>query len=392
MFSQANDSVTLLPGAVPFCRTQRKEAAKPKTADQEPYRCLIARPAARADLAALAAIAGHVNLASLRTEKNQTYVEQSLRTLAGNLSWQQGLLFLAADLYPEGTGPRELAGNVKLQVGWGGYWKRQRHDRLFNFPGVQTWARHEYLTYHPNADGEYALEFAGLSVLPSHQGKKLSRFLMEAWVLFVLLYQDELRSRIGTIDRLYANLLTADTEGKYPFYEQVVKHLFGGLDYDTVDAYRYARSNARSPILDEFLDRRGDQPQARIMCHLLPEELREQIGLVRDQTVGCRKNLERFGFNRVDKYDALDGGPYFETTLPKLAADTLRQEYWVRRVRDTDLDADTPRRTIAPLGRPMSYFRVARVACRIEGDELLVGAEAYEELLLRHREPVVTLQ
>ena len=68
-------------------------------------------------------------------EKNRIYIEQSIRTLAGELAWQQGLLYLVADLFPLGGGARELAGGIKLQAGAGGHWKKSKQDRFFNFPG-----------------------------------------------------------------------------------------------------------------------------------------------------------------------------------------------------------------------------------------------------------------
>jgi arginine/ornithine N-succinyltransferase beta subunit len=368
-------------------------AANKTPSDAEAFRLLVARPAAPADLASLIEIARHVNLASMRaeTEKNQLAIEQSTRTLAGDLPWQQGLMLMTTDLFPLGGGPSEIAGSIRLQVGWGGCWKKTKQDRLFNFPGLRTWAEHEYLTYQPNPNDEFNLEFAGLTVPPRHQGKKLSRFLSQAWTLFVLRYQDELRRGIGNIAHLYANLLTADAEGKYPFYEQVVKPLFGGLDYDTVDAYRYARCNSRSPILDEFLDERGSKPRTCILHHLLPEEIRRDLGRVREQTIGCQKNLERFGFCRVDKYDVLDGGQYFETTLSRLDHFAARREYRVRRAAEGELRPDAPRQTFAPAARPMAAFRVARARCRIEGEELLLGEEAYDALRMQHQERVIAL-
>lgn len=368
--------------------TARKEAR-----DAEQFRFLVARPAGQPDLEPMLEIARHINVASMRgeKEKNQLSIEQSIRTLAGELAWQQGLLLMAADLFPLNGGPCELAGNIKLQVGWGGHWQKRKYDRLFNFPGLQTWAAHEYLTYQPNPHDEYTLELAGLSVLPSHRGKKIARFLTQAWALFILSYQDELQRRIGKIAHLYANVLTADADGKYPFYEQAVRRLFGNLDYDTVDAYRYARCGARSPILDELLDARGDQPRASIPTHLLPEEIRHNLGKVRDQSVGCQKNLERLGFCPVEKYDVLDGGQYFENTLAKLDRMVERREYAVRCVREGEIQPGAPRLTLAPVGRPMSYFRCLRGHCRIEGDELLLAEDVYDALEMRHHESVVAL-
>jgi arginine/ornithine N-succinyltransferase beta subunit len=336
---------------------------------------LVARPVERADLESLLEISRYVNVASMRAEraKNELTIEQSIRTLAGALAWQQGLMMLAADIHTEVDEPAELAGQIKLQVGWGGYWQKKSHDRLFNLPGLATWAQHAYLTYQPNPEDEFALELAGLAVMPKHRGKNVARLLTQAWASFVLLHEQELRRRIGTITYLCANVLTADAAGKYPFYEQVVKPLFGGLDYDTVDAHRYARSNARSPILDEFLDARGDQPRASILCHLLSDDLRQDLGKVRDQSIGCQKNLERLGFTRTDKFDVLDGGQYFESTLARLDKATPRRTLAVRPVPEWELRTDAALLTLSLAGRSMSEFRCIQTRGEIQADEVRLG-------------------
>jgi arginine/ornithine N-succinyltransferase beta subunit len=354
----------------------------------------VARPACQADLPAILEIGGHVNLASMRGEedKNQLAIEQSLRTLSGELPWQQGLLLLTTDLFSLEGGPPEVAGQVKLQLGWGGCWQKKRQSRLFHVPGLQTWAEQEYLSYQPNPRHDYALELAGLSVLPRHHGKRVARFLAQAWALFVLHYQEELRRHLGNIASLYANVLTTDAEGRFPFYERVVRPLFGGLDYDTVDRYRYARCDARSPILDEFLDTRGDQPRARIPCHLVPEDIRADLGKVRPESIGCARSLEQLGFCRSDKYDVLDGGRHFVSTLDQLDRALARRAYTVRRVSDHKLPPDTPYFTLAAADRPMSCFRCLRARCGIRGDEVLLGEEASEALFTGRHESVTVLQ
>jgi arginine/ornithine N-succinyltransferase beta subunit len=382
------------PRPSPLQRPQHDAGRGNTAADKESFRYLVARPAVATDLAAIMQVAGHVNLASMRAEeaRNKLAIEQSTRTLAGELPWQQGLLLLAADLFPFDNKACELAGQIKLQVGWGGCWKKTRQSRLFQVPGVHAWADQEFLSYQANPHDQYALELAGLSVLPRHQGKRIARFLAQSWALFILLYQKELQRRIGTIAHLYANVLTADAQGKFPFYERVVRPLFGGLDYDTVDNFRSARCNARSPILDEFLDSRGDQPSARIACHLLPEGLRNDLGKVRPQSMGCARNLEQLGFCRTDKYDVLDGGQYFENTLARLDATLKRDEQRVRPVPEEQIPADAPRLTVAPIGRPMSSFRCVRARCHVVGRELLISEEAFDALLVRRHEPVTVLQ
>jgi arginine/ornithine N-succinyltransferase beta subunit len=377
----------------PSSRPRQNARLAPPT-DREPFRYLVARPAVAADLPAILQVARHVNLASMRAEetKNKLAIEQSTRTLAGELPWQQGLLLLAADLFPLHNKPCELAGQVKLQVGWGGCWEKTRQSRLFQASGVQTWAEQECLSYKPNPHDEYALELAGLSVLPRHQGKRVARFLAQSWAIFVLLYQKELQRRIGTIAHLYANVLTADAQGKFPFYERVVRPLFGGLDYDSADHCRYARCNARSPMLDEFLDERGDQPRARIACHLLPEELRNDLGKVRPESMGCARNLEQLGFCRTDKYDVLDGGQYFENTFARLDATLKRREYMIRGVTERQMPVDAPRLTVAPSGRSMQSFRCVRAPCQIRGEEVLVSEGVFNALGVRRHEPVTVLQ
>jgi arginine/ornithine N-succinyltransferase beta subunit len=361
--------------------------------ETEQVRLLLARPVSRPDLSSMLEIASHVNIASMRAEraKNELAIEQSIRTLAGNLAWQQGLLLLAADLFMQDGGPGELAGNIKLQVGWGGYWKKRSQDRIFALPGLQTWATHEHLAYQPNAHDEFSLELAGLSVLPRHRGKKVARFLTQSWALFVLLYQEELRRRIGKIAYLCANVLTADADGKYPFYEQVVRPLFGGLEYDTVDAYRYARCNARSPILDEFLDARGDQPRASIPCYLLSESLRHDLGKVRDQSIGCQKNLERLGFSRTDKFDVLDGGQYFESSMQRLEETITRRLLGVRCVPENQIGRNAAIFTLAAANRPMPDFRCAQARGVVRGDELWLGEDVFDALELRRQDTVVVL-
>ena len=127
MVMSSNELVSLLGGGRPPVREQLLAAVRKETHDPEAFRRLVARPAAPADLKPLTEIVGHVNLASMRgdLEKTQMYIDQSLRTLAGELAWQQGLLLLAADVVPLDGGDKELAGTVRLQVGWGGCWQTQ---------------------------------------------------------------------------------------------------------------------------------------------------------------------------------------------------------------------------------------------------------------------------
>ena len=93
----------------------------------------------------------------------------------------------------------------------------------------------------------------------------------------------------------------------------------------------------------------------------------------------------------MEKYDVLDGGQYFENSITRLDRSVERQEYRVRRVRESEIRPDAPRVTLATANRPMPYFRCVRVRCRMEGDELSLGEEAYDELLLRHHERVAVL-
>ena len=389
---------------------QAKPPTRSNEEDPENYRYVIVRPVVPADLDSIVEIVEDVDLASMRKDPdmNSNFIRMSMETLAGKLTWRQGLLFLALEMaptrtsdhpYERSTGKAALGdrtavvGTTRLQIGWGGCWKVKPESRHVKIQGKSVWANHQYLVYQPNERDQYALEFAGTSVHKQHQGKRLSKVLTQARVLFILLHQSRMEENIkGDIAYLYANLLTTDKEGKYPFFERIVKPLFGGLDYDTMDNSRYdARSDARSPILDEFLDQRGDNTRANIPHHLLPGDILENLGRVRRKTKPAEKNLLNFGFEKADKYDVLDGGRYYENNIATLEDLAHRTTYTVERTSDQDIPADSPRLTFAPLQRSMKDFWCARAQVRVEKNRLLISDDLYVRLNIQNHERVIAL-
>ena len=93
-------------------------------------------------------------------------------------------------------------------------------------------------------------------------------------------------------------------------------------------------------------------------------------------------------------YHALSWGNTASTTnlgepsRPKAAA--LEGLEKMKRLHDLGV-CQAVRVTLATADRPPPYFRCARVRCRPDGDELWLGEEAFDELMLRHHERVAVL-
>lgn len=400
---------------------QIKEAGPPSTttasagtsraaAGGDTFRFLVARPVREDNLPSLLAIhdkrAGKKDakddVASMRKELIPFLITRAVNTLRpdGGIPWSQGLLCLVAEYYPAadkegkypppGTGAPVVAARASVQLGWGGYWRKSVFRRSFD-PTFQKLviAEPEFLVYESNS--LVALEFAGIETDPDYERRGIGWFLTQSRALFVLLHLEQLQEQVEgkKIGYLYANLLTADKEGKYPFYELVVKTLFGDLDYDTADLCRYQRMGIVSRILEEFLKAKDGRPSPHIALHLLPADIKANLGLVRQETLGAKKNLEKFMFKPVNKYDILDGGQYYEIRPQELSRRAQRYTFIARKVKAVPETA--PYLTFAPDRKEMADFVCARARAVVEGDYVQISEDVYNILEIQRDEQVVAL-
>lgn len=342
------------------------------------YQFLIARPARadEAEILDLLAAAEAVNLGNTRPDTVRELVAISQDTLRGAVPWDQGLLYLTTEYHAAGGAAPAIAGSCKLQCMVGASWARKAHVR---------WAhrryRSEYDVLSYDSAKTYGLEMAGNVVLPQYQSKGIGRFHTQARLLFVLVHNLE------PMTHLYADLLTPDTHGIYPFYEHVVKPLIGNISYDQADRLRYEDVS----LLDALLGPNAvaNEPACQFPIHILPEEIREQFGTIREITKRAQRALERYSFGKIDRFDFLDGGQYFS-----LSTQDLRRLPEVRdlRARLKPVLPDNARfLTLVPAKRRMQDFVCVRVPGMIDGLEAYLPADVCRRVDIHDGEDVKVL-
>lgn len=366
------------------------------------FEFLLCRPAKLDDAEGLVKVAKAAELPSQppTLEGIKGIIELSTLTLDGRLKWRQGGLYLAAFLNKKeaGDGVVECIGAGQIFLNFGGAW----HEKDISRRSVAADQRvnQRFLVYQKHKTDEVIIELAGNSVLAEMRDRRIGRFITESRVLFLKIYGEQIIDNLN-IDSLnhaqvVSNLLTKnDVNGQYPFYENVVRPLVGGKEYSYVDEKRYDHI----PLLDDFLG--SDDPEQEdgvsIPRHLLPKTIDDDIGLVREQTIGAEVALKRFGFHKDSKYDALDGGQYLTTPLGTLVNVVETRDYTCRRQRKDVLLAN-PRAhhaTIAPTKRAMADFGCVRALVYQDDDEpgvLEIEEAAANALSLNNGEAVALLK
>jgi arginine/ornithine N-succinyltransferase beta subunit len=330
------------------------------------FQCLVARPAREdeAEIHDLLAAAEIVNLGNTRGETVRELVTISEETLRGMIPWDQGLLYLATEYHGDDAAVPAIVGSCKLQCTVGACWVRKRHIRVSHRRLAERRYRSEYdlLVYDATrADG---LEMAGNVVLPEYRSQGIGTFHTQARLLFALIHT------IEPIDHLYADLLTPDTHGVYPFYEHVVKPLLDNMSYEDADRLRYEDIS----LLNELLGANNvaHEPACQFPIHLLPEEISSQFGTIREITKRAQNALERYNFRKIDTFDFLDGGQYFSLSLEDLHRIPTARDLRAR-PRATVPDGAVFL-TLAPTKRSMKDFCCVRVQGTIEGLEVFLDA------------------
>lgn len=262
-----------------------------------------ARPEA-SEIEDLVSLASSVNLGATRPNVDQiaAHCKTSAWTTAGLVPWDQGLLFLVTDLTDD-NGNTEIGGSCKLQFALDACWERRNHSRVTRKGQVSSFT---VLRYSDEKHG--GLEMAGNVVRPDLRGHGLGRFHVQARLLFSSIYPPP------KINHLFANLLTTDNDGRYPFFEEIVRPLLGDVEYDQADHLRYTEPDA----IRAFLGATESGAEVEILFHAMPREIREQFGAVRAITRRVQRVFERYGFQRGNRFDLLDGGQYYELPLSRL--------------------------------------------------------------------------
>lgn len=339
---------------------------------------LIARIAQPEDLPALLQLAQETDAGSIRADPEGIAKEVDIchRTLAGETPWEQGMLFLVTDCCQPGR-VRSLVGQAKIRWAFDACWLR--------ITRVREWAgknnAHDVLVYHSEPSG--ALEFAGNAVLRRFQSQGIGSFHTKARILFLLLFD------LPGMNQIFADFLTLDVNGRYPFYEEIVRPLLGDRGYDEVDALRHEARGGRVALFDSYLGPTDGQRPIEILLHALPEPIRDAFGLVRRESQPAARALQKYGFIPCDKYDLLDGGQYMETSIASLRA-ILRTETFDAEKAPRSKHGDQEPLVFSPR-RDMAEYVAARGGATKSGTRLLIDPELFRALDLSPGEPVEVL-
>jgi arginine N-succinyltransferase len=167
---------------------------------------------------------------------------------------------------------------------------------------LQRMFRHSYLRLRHSMDGP--TEIGGLIVAapmrghPERIGKQIS------WVRFAYIARNRRRFERHVI----AEMLPPTQPGHGNRFWDHYGRLVTGLSYRQAD-----RLSTRDK---EFI--RALFPDAPIYLLMLPEEIRNAIGEVGEETRGALRILEQAGLRYLNQIDPFDGGPYYGCAVDEI--------------------------------------------------------------------------
>jgi arginine N-succinyltransferase len=198
--------------------------------------------------------------------------------------------------------------------------------------------RHTNLRLRYSMDGP--TEIGGLIVSPAMRGHPERIGKQISWVRFA--YIARYRKRFEK--EVLAEMLPPTQPGHGNKFWDHYGRMVTGLSYREAD-----RLSTRDK---EFI--RALFPDAPIYVLMLPEEIRNAIGEVGENTRGALRILEQAGMRYLNQIDPFDGGPYYGCAVEDLAP---VKAYATYRVTGGEPGRDAPRYIIAVQG--------ARVYCAV---------------------------
>jgi len=154
---------------------------------------------------------------------------------------------------------------------------------------------HQVLRIGYNYDGP--TEIGGLILLPEYRRnpEALGKSLSYVRFLFIRMHRPVFRNRV--ISELLPPL---EPDGTSKLWESLGRH-FTGLGYQEADLLSKDNKEFIAALF----------PDDPIHTELLPQDVRDIIGVVGPETKGVEKMLRRIGFEYANQIDPFDGGPHF---------------------------------------------------------------------------------
>lgn len=185
---------------------------------------------------------------------------------------------------------------------------------------LDSFFRHQCLRLGYDYDG--FTEIGGLILLPSYRGRKerLGTLLSYSRFLYIAKHRDWFRDEV--ISELLPPL---SKDGTSRLWEHLGKR-FTGLTYQEADLL----SNDNKEFIRSLF------PHSLIYTSLFPDDVKELIGKVGEETRGVEKILTKIGFRFANQIDPFDGGPHFKAMTNEISLVRDAREYTVDLVTEAD--------------------------------------------------------
>jgi arginine N-succinyltransferase len=319
----------------------------------------------------LLALARELDSINLPTESDELgqMLTRSTRSFAGKVGNRTHAAYLFCAEDPE---THKLAGASMIVAKHGTaesphFYLEMDSDERYS-RALRKMFRHSYLRLRYSMDGP--TEVGGLIVTnamrrhPEKIGKQLS------WVRF--LYLAKHRSRFE--ERVIAEMLPAlEPDYGNAFWDHYGRRVTG-LTFRQADKLSI---HDKQFIRELF-------PETPLYIFLLPEEVRDSIGVVSNEGRGAVRLLEQAGMKFLNHIDPFDGGPYYGGAVADLRPVKEHRKYTL----DGAGTSSGDRREFLIAREDQRGFRAVKAEASVSGDRLIVPAEVPDVLRVRNRDRV----
>ncbi|MGH7906317.1 MAG: arginine N-succinyltransferase [Candidatus Binataceae bacterium] len=212
--------------------------------------------------------------------------------------------------------------------------------------------RHTYLRLRYSMNGP--TEIGGLIVAPAMRGHAERIGKQISWVRFMYIARHRRRFEPELIAEMLPPLHSDHGNTFWDHYGRVVT----GLSFREADHL--------STHDKEFI--RALFPESPLYTFLLPEDVRNSIGAVGEQTRGAVHLLRQAGMHFLDQIDPFDGGPYYGGKIDELKP--------ICECRSLRAFCDSPDKkssdVLAGYEDAARGFRAVRTGAVIDGDKLMI--------------------
>jgi arginine N-succinyltransferase len=280
----------------------RRRGTTARVAPRNSGAAIVLRAAGSKDLAALARLAKRLDTVNLPSDPTAltTMLRRSARSFAGKVHdrAEAAYVFVAED-----RSARRIAGASVIIAKHGTpdsphYYLEMAEEERYSRT-LRRLFRHTYLHLRRSFDGP--TEVGGLVVDPAYRGhpQKVGKQLSYCRFLYMGMHPERFEPSV-----LAEMLPPLTASGASPLWECYGRRVTG-LSFH--DADLLSRSDK------EFID--ALFPSAPIYVCMLPEEVRDQIGVVGPQSAAALHVLQKIGLRFLDQIDPFDGGPYWGARL-----------------------------------------------------------------------------